>query len=137
MAFKPILQNLILVFIIHTFYYPCYHLWLFLRMYLPACLPAYYLMYPPAYLRTSSPTNHEVKYGCSHNPCCGCWLGLHEEKHLHADEHVVNAKRACRLLEQIKNKDLLTEICVNYLEVRSNTWVDMYMLCLNLDADLL
>ena len=57
--------------------------------------------------------------------------------HLHADEHVANAKRACRLLEQIKSKDLLTEICVNYLQVRNNTWVDMYMLCLNLDADLL
>jgi hypothetical protein len=75
-------------------------------------------MYPPACLQTYSPTNYEVKYGCSHNPCCVCWLGNHGEKYLHEDEHVANAKRARRLLEKNQNKDLLTEICVHYLEVR-------------------
>ena len=64
-------------------------------------------------------------------------VGNHGDSYPHADEHVNNTKRARRLLEKIKNKDLLTEICQRYLQVPNITWVDMYFLHLNYDADVL
>ena len=106
-------------------------------MYLPGCLPAYYLIYLPTYLPSCSPTNYEVKYGCLHMPCRVCCVGNHEDSYPHEDEHEGNIQCARRLLEKIKDKALLIDICQRYLQVPNIIWVDMYFLHLNYDADVL
>ena len=54
-------------------------------------------------------------------PCCVWCVGNHGDSYPHADEHEADTQRARRLLEQIKNKDLLTEICQRYLQVPNIT----------------
>ena len=68
-------------------------------------------------------------------PCRVCCVGNHGDSYAHADEHEGDTQRARRLLEKIKKKDLLKEIYLHYLQVPNITWVDMYFLHLNYDAD--